>query len=74
MSWLPISYPIDVVKTNVQVGGGTFLGETRRIWRAGGLGAFWDGVCWPLARAVINGAVTFLVVDNVCGLYLRRVM
>ena len=36
--------------------------------------AFWDGLGPKLARAVVNHAVTFLVFDAVCGMWLRRVV
>ena len=81
MSWIPV-YPVDVVKTQIQIeldaGGseadGTFMSHTKRLWRAGGVGAFWDGLGPKLARAVVNHAVTFLVFDAVCGMWLRRVV
>ena len=74
--------PVDVVKTQIQIeldaGGseadGTFMSHTKRLWRAGGVGAFWDGLGPKLARAVVNHAVTFLVFDAVCGMWLRRVV
>ena len=77
VSWIPV-YPIDVVKTQIQIevdGGSsgvdnTFLGHTRRLWRAGGVLAFWDGIGPKLARAIVNHAVTFLVFDNLCALWL----
>jgi hypothetical protein len=76
LSWVPV-YPIDVVKTQIQVqmdGGSsgsenTFVGQARRLWRAGGFMAFWDGLGPKLARAIVNHAVTFLVFDNLCLLY-----
>lgn len=79
LSWIPV-YPVDVVKTQIQIeldaGGseadGTFLSHTRRLWRAGGFMAFWDGIGPKLARAVVNHAVTFLVVDNLCALWLAQ--
>lgn len=60
-SWIPV-YPIDVVKTQIQVeldGGGdetdsSFVGQARRLWRTGGFLAFWDGIGPKLARAVIK--------------------
>ena len=79
MSWVPV-YPVDVVKTQIQVeldaGGaeadGTLGAVTRRLWRQGGFWAFWDGLGPKLARAVVNHAVTFLVFDLICGVWLRR--
>lgn len=78
-SWVPV-YPIDVVKTQIQVELGvddevdsSFLGTARRLWEAGGFWAFWDGLGPKLARAIVNHAVTFLIVDAVCGLWLRRI-
>ena len=78
-SWVPV-YPIDVVKTQIQVEmgssgdeqGESFVGTAKRLWQAGGFWAFWDGLGPKLARAIINHAVTFLVFDALCGLYLRR--
>ena len=79
-SWIPV-YPIDVVKTQIQVelgegadsnGSSSLMGTTKRLWQAGGPMAFWDGIGPKLARAVVNHAVTFLVVDFVCGLWLAR--
>ena len=75
LSWVPV-YPVDVVKTQIQVqmdagsDGNTLLGTTRRLWRDGGVMAFWDGIGPKLARAVVNHAVTFLVVDNLLELWL----
>ena len=72
MAWIPV-YPVDVVKTNiqVQVGGGvdgadgSFVGTARRLWDEGGPWAFWDGLGPKLARAVVNHAVCFYVVELV---------
>ena len=81
MSWVPV-YPVDVVKTQIQVelgsssnstkGSASFVGTAVRLWKGGGVMAFWDGLGPKLARAVVNHAVTFLVVDFVCGLWLAR--
>ena len=72
-------YPIDVIKTQIQVElsvddevDSSFVGTARRLWQTGGFWAFWDGLGPKLARAIVNHAVTFLVVDAVCGLWLRR--
>ena len=67
-SWVPV-YPIDVVKTAVQVDldGGkreSFGEATMRLWRAGGMGIFWDGLTPKLLRAVVNHAVTFVVYEE----------
>ena len=35
--------------------------------------AFWDGIGPKLARAIVNHAVTFLVFDNLCFLWLSIV-
>ena len=72
MSWIPV-YPIDVVKTNIQVLDGAngdegFLGTAATLWKTGGLSAFWDGINPKLARAVVNHAVTFYVFEYVCSL------
>ena len=62
-------YPIDVVKTAVQVDldGGkreSFGEATMRLWRAGGMGIFWDGLTPKLLRAVVIHAVTFVVYEE----------
>jgi solute carrier family 25 carnitine/acylcarnitine transporter 20/29 len=69
MCWIPV-YPLDVVKTNIQLGmyrEDGFLETVRSLWKAGGFGVFWDGLGPKLARAVLNHAVTFCVYDFVCG-------
>lgn len=74
MAWVPV-YPIDVVKTNIQVsdgadGDGLSMKETAiRLYDEGGFFAFWDGLTPKLARAVVNHAVTFFVFDQVCSAY-----
>ena len=73
MSWIPV-YPIDVVKTNIQIvndpkGDAGFVGTARLIWETGGLMAFWDGINPKLARAVVNHAVTFYVFDFLIDLW-----
>ena len=74
MSWIPV-YPIDVVKTRIQVevdaaasgdGAASFVGTMRRLWETGGVAIFWDGLGPKLARAVVNHAVTFWVFDLIC--------
>jgi len=72
MAWVPV-YPVDVVKTNIQVLDGSggddgFVGTAKKLWAAGGVWAFWDGIGPKLARAVVNHAVTFYVFDFVCAL------
>ena len=69
MAWIPV-YPVDVVKTNIQVQDGSsgdlqrgFLATARYLWETGGMAAFWDGLGPKLARAVVNHAVTFWVFD-----------
>ena len=77
-SWIPV-YPIDVVKTQIQVqldegsGDNSFMGNARRLWQSGGFWAFWDGLNPKLARAVVNHAVTFLVFDFVCNVWMRLI-
>ena len=72
MAWVPV-YPIDVIKTNIQVRDGSheehhgFLQTARQLWEMGGMAAFWDGLTPKLARAVINHAVTFWVFDLFCS-------
>jgi len=73
MAWIPV-YPIDVIKTNIQISDGTsgddgFLGTAARLWETGGLAAFWDGINPKLLRAIVNHAVTFYVFENLCDLY-----
>lgn len=72
MSWIPV-YPVDVVKTNIQVldgarGDDGFFGTALRLWETGGAWAFWDGIGPKLARAVVNHAVTFYVFEFLCAL------
>lgn len=72
MAWIPV-YPVDVIKTNIQVQDGAggdagFVGTARLLWDSGGPMAFWDGINPKLARAVVNHAVTFYVFDFVCSL------
>ena len=72
MAWIPV-YPVDVIKTNIQVQDGAsgdagFVGTARLLWEDGGPMAFWDGLNPKLARAVVNHAVTFYVFDFVCSL------
>ena len=74
-SWVPV-YPIDVVKTAVQSetgaagDGAGALDVARALYRQGGVGVFWDGISPKLARAVVNHAVTFLVFEQTCSLWL----
>jgi len=75
MAWIPV-YPIDVIKTQIQVelddgdeSECSVLATTRRLWQSGGFAAFWDGLGPKLARAVVNHAVTFYVFEQICGLY-----
>ena len=73
-AWLPV-YPIDCVKTHLQTSEGceSFAECAVRLYRDGGVGAFWDGLSAKLARAVVNSATTFYVFDlvrnaNACGM------
>lgn len=71
MAWLPV-YPIDVVKTRIQVLGAasvdhSVVGTAQQIWETGGPWAFWDGIGPKLSRAVLNHAVTFYVYDLTCS-------
>ena len=69
--WVPV-YPIDVIKTNIQVADGDpgehkgVLGTATEIYEAGGIGAFYDGLGPKTSRAVINHAVTFYVYESIC--------
>ena len=42
----------------------SFGEATMRLWRAGGMGIFWDGLTPKLLRAVVNHAVTFVVYEE----------
>jgi solute carrier family 25 carnitine/acylcarnitine transporter 20/29 len=69
--WIP-TYPIDIVKTIVQVQT-TEEGKTHellgswqvgaKLYRAGGLRAFFDGLEPKLARAAVKHAVTCWVYE-----------
>ena len=41
----------------------------RRLYEAGGAGAFWDGIGPKVARAVVNHATTFFVFENTLAFY-----
>lgn len=75
--WIP-TYPIDIVKTIVQVQKARENGArnpemlnsrqiTAKMYRAGGLGAFFDGLEPKLARAAVKHAVTFWVYEVIMG-------
>jgi len=73
--WIP-TYPIDIVKTIVQVqtrerGKKKELLSSRQItakmYRAGGIRAFFDGLEPKLARAAVKHAVTFWVYEVLMG-------
>lgn len=73
--WIP-TYPIDIVKTIVQVqtkgkGKKKELLNSRQItakmYRAGGIRAFFDGLEPKLARAAVKHAVTFWVYEVLMG-------
>ena len=71
MCWVPV-YPIDVVKTNIQIDDGTvgdasILSTAVDIYEAGGVGAFYDGLGPKTSRAIINHAVTFYVYESICN-------
>lgn len=67
--WVPI-YPVDVIKTNIQVRGtGTAVDAAVDLWQAGGIGAFWEGIGPKLARAMVNAAVTFYVYDQTVAMF-----
>ena len=73
--WIP-TYPIDIVKTIVQVQT-TEKGNkkealnsrqiTAKLYRAGGIWAFFDGLEPKLARAAVKHAVTFWVYEVLMG-------
>lgn len=69
--WIP-TYPIDIVKTLVQVQTTekenaldlrSPIRVTRKMYRAGGIRAFFDGLEPKLARAAVKHAVTFWVYE-----------
>jgi len=75
--WIP-TYPIDIVKTIVQVQTVEKKGKkkkdfmnssqiTAKIYRTGGIRAFFDGLEPKLARAAIKHAVTFWVYEVLMG-------
>lgn len=65
MAWLPV-YPIDVIKTNVQASAEHVpaLVVVQRLWQQRGPCAFCEGLAPKLARAVVNHAVTFMVMEQ----------
>ena len=73
--WIP-TYPIDIVKTIVQVQT-TEKGKkkellnsrqiTAKLYRSGGVMAFFDGLEPKLARAAVKHAVTFWVYEIIMG-------
>jgi hypothetical protein len=76
-SWLPV-YPIDVVKTHLQVevgkhesGNETMLSVALQLWQERGCAGFWDGLTYKLARAVVNHAVAFSARDYVLTAFMR---
>lgn len=73
LSWLPV-YPVDVVKTlvqNTEGGAGhnvSWWVVTKRIYKEGGILAFFDGLSPKMIRATIYNACTFLTYDLVIRL------
>jgi hypothetical protein len=73
LSWLPV-YPIDVVKTlvqNTEGGAGQNVSwwvVTKRIYKEGGVLAFFDGLSPKMIRATIYNAFTFLTYELVIRL------
>ena len=73
-SWVPV-YPVDVVKTNVQVSadGGRREGAldvAKRLYgSSGGVAVFWEGLGPKVARAIVNHATTFVVFEQLCQWY-----
>ena len=72
-SWVPV-YPVDVVKTNVQVSadGGRREGAldvAKRLYGSGGVAVFWEGLGPKVARAIVNHATTFVVFEQLCQWY-----
>ena len=70
LSWLPV-YPFDVIKTLVQntEGGAnhdtSWRALTRKVYKEGGVLAFFDGLTPKMIRAAIYNAATFLTYDLV---------
>ena len=76
MAWVPV-YPIDVVKTHMTatVGGGEreSMGAVAvRLWQQRGACVFCEGLAPKLARAVVNHAVTFMVMEQLKDAYRDR--
>ena len=71
--WIP-TYPADIVKTLVQVQDSTknkMLGPmqiTTKLYRSGGVKAFFDGLEPKLVRAAVKHAVTFWVYEIVMNI------
>jgi len=62
-SWLPV-YPIDVVKTGVQMSESTKISSLEvalKLYDTGGVLAFFDGLGAKMARACVNHGVTFFI-------------
>lgn len=70
LSWLPV-YPFDVIKTLVQntEGGAnqntSWWTITKKVYKEGGVLAFFDGLTPKMIRAAIYNAATFLTYDLV---------
>ena len=68
IGWISI-YPVDVVKTSMQIDldGGrreNMVDAAMRLWKKGGPGIFWDGITPKVMRAFVNHGVTFLVFEE----------
>ncbi len=70
-SWLPV-YPVDVVKSLVQntegeVGTTSSIDVARKLYREGGVAAFFDGLTPKMVRAGVNHAITFWLYEICIG-------
>ena len=59
-SWLPV-YPVDVIKTGVQLSEKGSYDVALSLYEQGGVMAFFDGLSAKMMRAAVNHATTFLV-------------